>query len=785
MIRTGVRWLESETRKIFNATKKSDELLAYLDSLLFHKKVATGSAESFESGRKQGRMTYYKENKRFIVAAPRKKGDYIHVVLTIQTISRAEMEEQGFKLGNQHDIYLYNKEEIERFVDFLNFKLNRGRQLKLSSLVLKEWIKRYIQDEDSRKRYKQVNKSRFTTLEHFKIYLEQLKSGDLSLLEFKKNIDQLFKTKHEIAGEKINIWGFSGFSGQMFFNQICNQVEHAGMMDELTNAFLEAIELPEQINHDFSWVKHKFQTFIEIIKISAKKAIENGFPPQKCAKVKFSTFFLSFFWGIQDLYHIPIYYRSSRDALEYLEYPLNQNTKHFDGTNYIYFAERMNEVSDEVSTYLPDDNTFNMLELEHFLHYVKQKVEEQKQSQDEIYTLSDDLFAERIKNTFIDIGIVIDEMSSSMGEETDLPESHHGQEVWRFSGKTNKDAMVSYLFCWDNPDTYLSTVYEEDEEGASKNIGEIGGENEDDFLRNMKRFFIDRFKEKKPYTLEDAVGETYIEKKLLEEWLELLSENKQIIFYGPPGTGKTLVAKKLAKILAQHENRTRFIQFHPSYTYEEFIEGLRPELVKTDQGTSQLSVKVKPGIFKSLCKEASKPENKYDSYVLIIDEINRANTAKVFGELLYALEYRDTPVPLPYSNEDKLIVPSNVYLIGTMNTTDRSLAHIDFALRRRFQFIPFFPEQTEHVLKSYLDKHQPEMSWVFDLVKYVNQKIEDPHYAIGHSYFMGQELTEEKLERIWKYQIIPYLEECFVHQPDKIEEFKLETLLENGEFRHD
>nr|WP_078596342.1 AAA family ATPase [Evansella clarkii] len=263
----------------------------------------------------------------------------------------------------------------------------------------------------------------------------------------------------------------------------------------------------------------------------------------------------------------------------------------------------------------------------------------------------------------------------------------------------------------------------------------------------------------------------------MEEWLELLSEKRQVIFYGPPGTGKTFIAQRLAKILTQHEQHVKLIQFHPSYTYEEFIEGLRPEL--TGEENQQLSVKVEPGIFSMLCDEARKPENQEKSYILIIDEINRANTAKVFGELLYALEYRNTPVPLPYSKK-KLIVPDNIYLIGTMNTTDRSLAQIDFALRRRFQFIPFSTKETESVLKNYLLDNEPEMAWVADLVNKVNEMIDDPDISIGHSYFIGQELTMAKLKRIWKYQIMPYLEECFVHDRQRLEQFQLASLLETG-----
>jgi 5-methylcytosine-specific restriction protein B len=232
--------------------------------------------------------------------------------------------------------------------------------------------------------------------------------------------------------------------------------------------------------------------------------------------------------------------------------------------------------------------------------------------------------------------------------------------------------------------------------------------------------------------------------------------------------------------MTQSERRICLVQFHPSYTYEEFIEGVRPEVIEDESGTAHMNVTVRPGIFLELCNEALKQENRDCAYTLIIDEMNRANTAKVFGELLYALEYRNSAVPLPYS-KSKMVVPDNIYIIGTMNTTDRSLAQLDFALRRRFPAIYVSSCESERVLHKYLEVHHSDMAWVARLVRQVNDRIGNPDFFLGHSYFMNRSLNPQKLRRIWKYEIIPYLEEYFAYEPERVREFELDSLLEGEE----
>ena len=162
----------------------------------------------------------------------------------------------------------------------------------------------------------------------------------------------------------------------------------------------------------------------------------------------------------------------------------------------------------------------------------------------------------------------------------------------------------------------------------------------------------------------------------LQESIDLLRERKQLIYYGPPGTGKTYIALKLAEHLAG--DNVRLVQFHPAYTYEDFFEGYRP----VDSGGFEL----KPGPLRKIVDQAK--DNPSTPYFLIIDEINRGNLAKIFGELYFLLEYRDRDIDLLYATDDDVgfTLPKNVFIIGTMNTADRSIALVDSAMRRRFAF---------------------------------------------------------------------------------------------------
>ena len=237
--------------------------------------------------------------------------------------------------------------------------------------------------------------------------------------------------------------------------------------------------------------------------------------------------------------------------------------------------------------------------------------------------------------------------------------------------------------------------------------------------------------------------------------IELLDDRPQAIFYGPPGTGKTFIAQALAEHLTASGGDWELVQFHPSYSYEDFVEGWRP---REDGGFF-----LKPGVLKRFAERAQADPD--GTYVLIIDEINRANLSKVFGELFFLLEYRDKQITLQYSDEgdERFGLPSNLKIIGTMNTADRSIALVDAALRRRFYFHPFFPTEApiEGTLRRYLAEKHPPMSWVADMVERVNEQLGDRNLAIGHSHFMKRDLTEKQVERIWAFSILPYIEDNF------------------------
>lgn len=250
----------------------------------------------------------------------------------------------------------------------------------------------------------------------------------------------------------------------------------------------------------------------------------------------------------------------------------------------------------------------------------------------------------------------------------------------------------------------------------------------------------------------------------------LLRDKRQVIFQGPPGTGKTHVAQALAECLAGSSKRVRLVQFHPSYAYEDFVQGFRPTLEGDTHG-----FELRDGPLLQIAKSARKARDKI--HVLLIDEINRGNLSKVLGELYFLLEYRKTRVHLPYSDK-KFKLPKNLWIIGTMNTADRSIAIVDLALRRRFYFFEFHPDKppVQGLLRSWLDTNVEGMAWVADVVERANEKLSDRHAAIGPSYFMKEDLDEEMVEMIWEHNVLPYVEEQLFGESDQLDGFKLDLL---------
>lgn len=272
----------------------------------------------------------------------------------------------------------------------------------------------------------------------------------------------------------------------------------------------------------------------------------------------------------------------------------------------------------------------------------------------------------------------------------------------------------------------------------------------------------------------DTASDWMLEREWLAEIVELLQRKRQLIFFGPPGTGKTFLAEKIARHLTTDVGSFKLVQFHPSYSYEDFVEGFRPEA--DDQGN--LSYQLTPGPLKILADAARASPD--EPFLLLIDEINRGNLAKIFGELYYLLEYREQSLTLQYGSGegDEFSLPKNLYIIGTMNTADRSIAMVDAAIRRRFNFIEFSPNRApiRGLLESWLNhhglSHEPAL-----VLEELNRRLDDDDYAIGPSYLMNEDAKSQTgLERIWKYSIMPLLEEHFYGQKGATAQFELTTL---------
>ncbi|HFE46182.1 MAG TPA: AAA family ATPase [Nannocystis exedens] len=274
------------------------------------------------------------------------------------------------------------------------------------------------------------------------------------------------------------------------------------------------------------------------------------------------------------------------------------------------------------------------------------------------------------------------------------------------------------------------------------------------------------------YTREQFLSETLFADNELREFENLLQDKPQLVLYGPPGTGKTWIAERLARLLTYGEDdRIEVIQFHPSYGYEDFIEGIRP----TSDG-AHMTYPIVPGVFRALCARAERsPEKKF---VLVIDELNRGNLPRIFGELLFALERRGSPIKLSQSQET-MTVPPNIIILGTMNTADQSIALLDMALRRRFHFVRLEPDPER--LGRWLAENTPQMQAVAKLLRELNLRLRQHDISrdrlIGHSHFMRPGLDENTLPLIWRGSISPLIEELFHGRDDVIDSFEYDTFV--------
>lgn len=272
------------------------------------------------------------------------------------------------------------------------------------------------------------------------------------------------------------------------------------------------------------------------------------------------------------------------------------------------------------------------------------------------------------------------------------------------------------------------------------------------------------------YSRDDFLNEVYMSENTYDTLVELLDTKYNVILQGAPGVGKTFAAKRLAySIMGMKDtSRVAMVQFHQSYAYEDFIQGYRP----VDNG-----FRLENGVFYKFCKEAEEDDER--QYFFIIDEINRGNLSKILGELMILIEKdkRGEKIKLLYSNE-WFTVPKNVRIIGMMNTADRSLALMDYALRRRFAFFDFAPAFESDGFKSYLtDKNNQKLEKLVSEVVALNRAISTDEslgdgFRIGHSYFCtDKDITDKWLKSVVEFEIIPLLKEYWFDEPSKVRDW--------------
>lgn len=380
----------------------------------------------------------------------------------------------------------------------------------------------------------------------------------------------------------------------------------------------------------------------------------------------------------------------------------------------------------------------------------------------------------RIMKSFLEVGgaATCKQLSKKYGENANFYNTGSKALAKRIADKTQCTVMTredGKVMWW--PILYVGRQAESEEEGvyvwklreeleqALREIDlskvELTAEDATDNVQDLPP----RVNEK--YGKDDFLAEVYMTEAKYNRLLNVLKRKKNIILQGAPGVGKTFAAKRLAYAMMGEKDKERieFIQFHQNYSYEDFIMGYKP----TENGGFAMQY----GVFYRFCKKAE--NNPEHDYFFIIDEINRGNMSKVFGELLLLIEkdYRGTSSKLAYQNLN-FSVPKNIYIIGMMNTADRSLAMIDYALRRRFSFFDMEPGFETSGFKAYQEKLASEkFNALIECIQELNTEIaDDPSlgkgFCIGHSYFCGlqaDECTQEVLEDIVEYDILPMLSE--------------------------
>ena len=272
-----------------------------------------------------------------------------------------------------------------------------------------------------------------------------------------------------------------------------------------------------------------------------------------------------------------------------------------------------------------------------------------------------------------------------------------------------------------------------------------------------------------PYTADDFLHDVFMDEERYNTLKALLLTKKNVILQGAPGVGKTFAAKRLAySIMGEKDtNRVKMVQFHQSYSYEDFIMGFRP---------TETGFELKKGVFYEFCRKAAEDDR---PYFFIIDEINRGNLSKIFGELFMLIESdkRGVELQLLYADE-QFSIPSNVYIIGMMNTADRSLAMLDYALRRRFAFFEMAPAFNSSGFRAYRAKvNNPKFDRLIATIEQLNDVIANDDslgegFCVGHSYFCtNATVTDDWMRSVIEFELIPLLKEYWFDEVAKVKDW--------------
>ncbi|MCZ6688109.1 MAG: AAA family ATPase [Planctomycetota bacterium] len=706
-------------------------------------------------------------------------------------------------------------EEIERRWSERVTSHERGQApTVLTKHVLDRWrdfLDSAREDESWTRRYQLRNENRAEVLPEIRSLIQRFLDSDISLSEFRDDFD------HKARNE-WDLFGFKGPSGAMFLNMLA---KHLPDQEETASELRRTLAIPE----DERDARSKVDNLTEFL----DRHIRSGISTQGELQPNRAPFFVSACWHVQGVDDWPVFYRSARKSFQ-SDGLLGRMVKGVDG--YLEFARIFRTLAKGLELSFWDlehlcvrMNTAPAIAAEDEGH---PELEEESRQEDRVWLIAPGRGARRFDEFYRD-GIV----AIGWDELGDLSQYSDRDAVWKAlqslqGGHTNpfQDALACYQFAHEMEvgDVVfakrgrreivgygvVTSPYRHEPERerftqvrsvdwkkrgewvprekplVTKTLTEIG--KYPGLVSDIRRALeLDDEKEEaeepsaKPipiYTMEDALEDLFLSRERVEEAIELLMYKKNLVLQGPPGVGKTYLAQRLALLLlgSRDFDRIKQVQFHQSYAYEDFIQGYRP---LEGGGFGRVD-----GPFLQLCDQAL--QDLETPYVFIVDEINRGNLSKIFGELLLLIEAdkraEKWAVTLTYGreNERPFYVPKNLYILGTMNTADRSLAMVDYALRRRFAFFDLQPAFSHSAFKGMLMALgvEPELrEQIVSRLSRLNDEIRldanlGDGFTIGHSYFCqtGTSQPDERwYKRIVRTEIRPLLREYWFDSRERAE----------------